>query len=452
MSSVVKVSEVFRSTGQPVITYVERDSGTHEKRLSSYLDEAGQLCLVTGPSKTGKTTLYKRVLAERGELALIVQCTKEKKSQDIWKEALEQVNFDRVSQTSQAISKTSRVNVEVQGEASWAWLAKLVGKLGLSQEDNVNELEIRERILSSPSPDLLIPVLKHTNYVLVIEDFHYLDDSEKQILFQQWKRFVDSEISIIVLGTSHRAVDIAASNKDLLGRIGQIDISQWSQEDLRKICNQGFHHLRIQVKPGIVDLIATESVGLPIVTQQICLEILSLSGIYTTKDVKPRNDGFTEHQAQMSFYEVARNRYSQFETYYQSLVRGPREKQRIYKTYELVLACFTRDPIQFDLTRSEIDHRLDHICADVQETRPPSASVNSTLGALQRFQTSRNFELLEWRPTEDKLYIIEPSFLFYVRWRTKKNRNEQLDFFEQLLKGTLTSERIEAPNNAERRS
>jgi predicted AAA+ superfamily ATPase len=71
---ITKVSEVFKTTGQPTVTYVERDSGNLERRLSGYLDEAGQLCLITGPSKTGKTTLYRQVLQKRGAIPLIVQC------------------------------------------------------------------------------------------------------------------------------------------------------------------------------------------------------------------------------------------------------------------------------------------------------------------------------------------------------------------------------------------
>jgi hypothetical protein len=62
------------------------------------------------------------------------------------------------------------------------------------------------------------------------------------------------------------------------------------------------------------------------------------------------------------------------------------------------------------------------------------------LGALKKFQERRGFNLLEWRPNEEILYIIEPSFLFYVRWRTQKNSvGEQLDLFERLLSATWNS-------------
>lgn len=58
MANTLPISEVFKSTGEPTVTYVERDQGKYENVLSDGIDGRGQLCLVIGRSKTGKTTLY----------------------------------------------------------------------------------------------------------------------------------------------------------------------------------------------------------------------------------------------------------------------------------------------------------------------------------------------------------------------------------------------------------
>lgn len=426
------VSDIFRSTGQPTITYVKRDDGVLESRLAGYLDEAGQICLVTGPSKTGKTTLYKQVLRERGNIPLLVQCTQTKLSSDIWKEALEGVDFERTTNTSNSSRARTEATIELGAEGGWKWLAKITGKIQAALGTELDESSARQRILAEPHPDLLIPILKNTNYVLVIEDFHYLQESEKVTLFQQWKRFIDSEISIIVLGTSHRAVDIAHSNKDLLGRIAHIDVKQWTIDDLKSICNAGFQHLKAEASENCINLIAQESVGLPILTQQICLELFNNEKIHTTKEARIKKMRFAKEAAEKAFYKVAITRYSQFNSYYDTLIRGPREGARVYKTYELVLACFTIDPILFNLSRNEIDRRLDKLLSQ-NETRPPAASINSTLGALKKFQEKRGFQLLEWIATSSMLYIVEPAFLFYVRWRNRPGDPQQLDLFELLV-------------------
>ncbi len=61
----IKVADVFKTIGQPTVTYVERKKGYFENLLSDTIDSNVQLCLITGASKTGKTTLYKRVLEQK---------------------------------------------------------------------------------------------------------------------------------------------------------------------------------------------------------------------------------------------------------------------------------------------------------------------------------------------------------------------------------------------------
>jgi hypothetical protein len=271
---------------------------------------------------------------------------------------------------------------------------------------------------------------------LVIEDFHYLEDKEKVLLFQQWKRFVDSEITVVVLGTTHRAVDIAKSNSDLIGRIAQIDVGRWSLSDLEKICVKGFEYLGLTPNKKAFDRICAEAVGLPIIVQQICLHSFNRNSIFSIDSAKKTKVKILDDQnINNSFSDVANEKYSQFETYYKTLIRGPREKSRKYRTYELVIACFTVDPITFSLTRQQIDERLLKLELP-QSEKPPAASLNSTLGALKKFRNKREFQLLEWMPSEDTLYIVEPSFLFYVRWRTYKTGSTpvQLDLFEKLLR------------------
>jgi hypothetical protein len=185
MSDVERISDVFKTTGQPSVTYVQRNSGNLEKRLAAYLDEAGQLCLITGPSKTGKTTLYKKVLADRNQVPLIVQCTKERTSEDLWKLALEELDFDRVTSVTKHTEIGKELTLGADGKLGWGWLAQVTGKAAMGGKLESGETEIREKMISRPSPDVLIPVLKYTNYVLVIEDFHYLADQQKILLFQQ---------------------------------------------------------------------------------------------------------------------------------------------------------------------------------------------------------------------------------------------------------------------------
>ena len=298
-------------------------------------------------------------------------------------------------------------------------MAGLLGEVSLGVNSSTNETEIRERILSKPSPDHLIPVLQKLPIILVVEDFHYLQPDVKENIFQQWKIFVDNEVSVIVVGTTHHAVDLAYANRDLVGRISQIDLSTWNEDDLKNIVIQGTEYLKVQVPNNVVNAIAKESAGLPIITQDVCYQLFVDKGITELKQ-REIEVIFIVKDAYKALHGVAVTNYAQFETIYERLVTGPRKRARKYNTYELVLSTFTQDPLTFSLKRHEIDERLKEMPLP-SEQLPPPASVSSMLGALEKFQKRNGIELLEWGKKEQRLHILEPSFLFYLRWRKERN-------------------------------
>lgn len=245
--------------------------------------------------------------------------------------------------------------------------------------------------------------------------------------------FVDNEVSVIILETSHRAIDIANSNKDLNGRIGHIEIGSWSIADLQSICHQGMNYLQQKMPRGVANFISKEAVGLPIIVQQICLEFFKQRNIVKINEVQNKKIEFTSEETKKCMHVVAKSRLNHLEAHYNMLVSGPREKARKYRTYELVLACFARDPIKFALKRFEIEARIGELSLQDGE-RPPVASINSTLGALEKFQTKRKLEILEWQAQEHVLYMLQPEFLFFIRWRQMRaTKPEQLDFLHRLL-------------------
>lgn len=439
-----ELTAVFRTVGQPTVTYVERESGALERELDSALSENGQLCLICGPSKTGKSTLYREVLRRRGEVALVVRCDRRLTAEDVWLRALEEVDFERVESRTRTASTTGTVEGEVSGKIGWNWLAEATARFKGSLQHLNSEADVKKRVLSAPGSDLLIPILKDLNYRLIVKDFHYLADDEKIILFEQWKRFTDNEISVVVIGTTHRAIDIANSNKDLVGRITQINIGHWSSSDLKKVALQGFEYLDINIDDSCARNIAHEAVGLPIIVQQACLALVTYNGYKYRSDVRGKNELVNTSKIGIALHNVATKRYGQFEDSYTTLVKGPRERARKYKTYELVLGSFALDPIKFSLHKSELLARIAEIQIPDDE-RPPEPSVKSTLSALTQFQHKRGLELLEWRPKQQMLHMTEPAFLFYVRWRLPRAPGTSLselfrkiDFFK-VFKDNLRS-------------
>jgi hypothetical protein len=203
------------------------------------------------------------------------------------------------------------------------------------------------------------------------------------------------------------------SNKDLVGRISHTEVGTWEIDDLKKIIKQGLKELEVNISEPQYQFIASESVGLPLITQAISSRLFLDKKIttYNTKDKLK----FVKSDIETSMTNVANQNFNVFKDIYQILITGFRKGARKYNTYELLLLIFTLDPVAFKLVRSEIDSRL--VKLDSKFEKPPVASVNSTLGSIGKLQKKNGIELLEWSNKQGCLYILEPSFLYYLRWK-----------------------------------
>lgn len=424
LNKLIKISDVFNGLGQPGKTYVAQENGLYENLLRSGIESGGKLCLLTGSSKTGKTTLYRKILLERKLQPLIVRCDETLNAEDFWRCSLEVIDFRRIASIEISQEVETSGETKIGGTIGWDWLAGMIGEISLGVKENHSETKNRERILARPSPLHLIPLLKKSNAFLVVEDFHYLSEETQRKIFQQWKVFTDEQVSVIVVGTTHHASDLAYANSDLLGRITQIDLKRWVEDDLKEIALKGYEFLGITSPVQAIQEIARESVGLPIIMQQTCAQLFIDKGFYQLK----RCDSslkFSKTDAYLALHNVASTSYSQFEDWYEKLVTGARKKARQYNTYEFVLSTFIQDPLQFSLKRHELDERLSKL--PLQENkRPPVGSVTSTLNAITGIQQRSGFELLEWSKRNKTLYVLEPAFLFYLRWRQKRKTSPTL--------------------------
>lgn len=433
----IKTTDVFKTQGKPTHTYVSVTDGEYERRLKSSIESKGTLCLVTGPSKTGKTTLVSRVAQDLDLEIIDIRCDKDLSSTDFWRSALEKVRFEHETGATEGSKFETSFGGKIGGKLGWAWLAGISGEVSTNLKGENSEEIARERILSKPSPNHLIPVLKNLPYILIVEDFHYLSDEVRATIFQQWKVFVDDEVSVVILGTTHHACDLAYANKDLVGRVSKIDLTTWGTSELKQIVEKGATVLNVIVDGNTIERIASESVGLPIVTQSICLELF-----FQQKIDEFQPDGYEikcpKSALNKVFHEVSISRYSQFEYIYERLIRGLRKGRRKYKTYEWLLAAFSADPIRFKLTKEEIRSRFSKL--PIPNTPvPPESSINSSLSRISKLQEKIDFELLEWVPRDETLYILEPSFLFYLRWRKSSYRESNLDELYHILFDVNTS-------------
>lgn len=385
----LKAEDIFRPGAFPEYTYVSRKSSIsdlpYEFRLNQAIKVSGFLTSLVGPSKMGKTILCEKV-----------------------------IGFERIIEISGADFS--------QDTDFWRLVAV---KAGLALEGQfVSEKIIEEtndkysqKQVFSLSKDKVIEHYMKNNLVLVIDDFHYAPPEKRMIVAQQLKDAIRRGFKAVVVSLPHRADDAIRQNADLSGRLSLINIEPWSVEELKKIALMGFEKLNIAIDDELATQIAVESLSSPQLMQYICLNICDyLEWNQETKICK-------EILETIYKYTTANFEYGDVIAF---MMKGPntRGKNRnkfmaknhqMYDIYELIVKSIAENPPIMKLELEDVKERIYNLLIP-EEKKPTVKAIRDSLNNLQEILREREdiFKVLDWK--DGVLYILDPLFLFYLRW------------------------------------
>lgn len=387
----LRAEEVFKPGAFPEYTYISRKSTvsnlSYEFRLMQAIKVSGFLTSLVGPSKMGKTILCEKV-----------------------------IGFEKIVEISGADF----------GEDTDFW--KLVSaKAGLAYEGQFSA----EKMISSTNDkytkqeafsltkDKIIEHYKEENLVLVIDDFHYAPEGKRMQIAQQLKDAIRRGFKAIVVSLPHRADEAIRQNADLSGRLSLINMEPWEVSDLKDIAKLGFEQLEIPIDDSIAEQIAVESLSSPQLVQYICLNIC------TILEMAENNKGGIRQDILETAY-----RYTTANFEYGDVVsfmrKGPntRGKSRNtfqavdgndYDMYELIVKSIAENPPIMKMEFEDIKERIYRLLA-ADCKKPTPQMIKENLAKLQELLYEREdiFRVLDWK--EGTLYILDPLFLFYLRW------------------------------------
>lgn len=384
--------EIFKPGSFPEYTYVSREIADigikYELRLQQALKVSGFLTSIIGPSKMGKTVLCEKV-----------------------------IDLDNLIEVSGADFKGNSDFWKVIGmKAGLSVRGKVTESNTINRELQVDSYTNSEEFLISK--DRVIDYFKENKKILVLDDFHYASEEFQLQIAQQLKDAIRKEFKAIVISLPHRADDAIRKNSDLSGRLSLINIEAWSNEELEEIALKGFEKLGIKINDDIVKEIAIESLTSPQLMQYICLSICNLLDTDTNnitevpKDILEKAYKFTT----MNF---------EYEDVVKVLKAGPDQrgkKRKIYNTnfgyldiYGLIIKSIASNPPLMGLSLDDIKNRIDKLIND-DIRKPDKQQIKDSLKKLQKIiDTKENiYKVFEWK--DNRLYILDPLFLFYLRW------------------------------------
>jgi len=420
MSTKYEAGDVFQPASFPEYTYVTRqvsERETYEAKLKRALQTKGMLTFVTGASKSGKTVLCHKVI-EKDNL-IEVSGSHIHDVTDFWIQIAEALLLPVEVEVTSGENKEFTINAEIAAKSGIPFIAEgnLRGGTGFKDVNISSTKEKQQRSIKQ-----IIEYMIENEKVLVIDDFHYIDNAVQLSIARILKNEIFYGLKVVVISLPHRSDDAIRLNPDLNGRVRFIMIEQWSKQELLQIPQTGFGLLNINITPELIELLVEESITSPQLMQQICLNIAfecRTSNIQELTDKK-----FVCNVLEYITEDL------QYQNIIEKIVSGPshgRGKRKQYKLkdddgmhdiYYVILKALAEDPPSVAITMDNIETRISSILAP-GEKQPRSLDISNTLDQVQKIldECGYRFEYMEWR--EQKLNVLDPLFLFYLRWSKK---------------------------------
>ena len=387
----LKAEDVFRPGAFPEYTYISRKSAvsdlSYEFRLMQAIKVSGFLTSLVGPSKMGKTILCEKVIGF--EKIVEVSGADFGEETDFWKLV------------------ASKAGLAYEGQFSSE-------KLITGTQDRYSKNEA-----FSLTKDKIIDYYKNENLVFVIDDFHYAPEEKRMRIAQQLKDAIRRGFKAIVISLPHRADEAIRRNADLSGRLSMINMEPWEVNELKEIAVLGFEKLGIQIEDAVATQIAIESLSSPQLMQYICLNICTILEMSesNTRCVKQEilETAYRYTTANFEYSDVVSLMQKGPNTRGKNRNRFRSNDGREYDIYELIVKSIAENPPIMKLKFEDIKERIYCLVSD-DCGKPAPQTIKESLAKLRELLDAREdiFKVLDWK--EGILYILDPLFLFYLRW------------------------------------
>lgn len=411
----MRIFDVFTPTGVPTHTYVERSDRNLEVQLRNAIKTPGMIASLSGPSKSGKTVLMRKVIEQDALITISGAAITE--AGQLW---------DRVLNWMEAPSSTTRSTShtfggETAGKAQ-ASAGVVLAKAQVEVEGKASYEHERghERNYERTGIDQVVREIGNSDFVVFIDDYHYMAKDVQVAVGRQIKEAAERGINICTASVPHRRDDVVRGNAELRGRVQGIDFEYWTRDETQQIAIRGFDVLGVELTTEVLERMAEEAFGSPQLMQQICLQACMRLGVDSDNN-PPRQVAVSPLDLGRIFEQASTT--TDFSSLLEGLHEGPKQRgnprnQFIFNdgttgdVYRCILLALRESPPRLSFPYGEIYDRTRRVCIG---DAPPGSSVASALEQIPEIagNLEPNAPIVEW--SDDVLDIVDPYFLYYLR-------------------------------------
>jgi hypothetical protein len=419
----VKLNEVFTPGGQPSVTYISRKGLNIEADLKKAVAQQNSIVSLTGPTKSGKTVLCRNVLDEYD--FVWIEGGQIKHETEIWTKICDELNFPIETTERKATGWQGSVGVGASAETGIP--SNKVGGILTAGGSRLSSTETTAKF----SADAMAVAMRHLidkNVCLVIDDFHYIPDTERALCIRSLKGPVFNGLKLILLSTPHRAFDAIKAETEITGRFKHVTVPPWSQDELVQIAEIGFKALNAVCDGAIVSRFSKEAQGSPLLMQQFCWNLCYDSEI--TQSSLFKKTITKEFPVERIFNEVAKDAGLPI---YEKLAKGPQSRtDRMMRPtagggsvdiYEAILLAIAATGPREKLTYDQIRTSLNAVLIDKVPQKLEVSNALNNLASIAEKESKGGERPLDWDGNSLDLVLTDPFLRFYLRWNIKPRIN-----------------------------
>ena len=381
--------DVFVAGGQPSITYVKREETHIERQLARAIATPNRIVSLSGPTKTGKTVLCRKVLGQREYVW--IDGGEVKSDTNFWDQIRSELRI--ATETTVSDGTDSGVSGGVNFVVTTANGSHLM-KQSETKKFNGGLGEILDHLQSG-------------RIIVVVDDFHYIEKDHRVTLMRNMKGAVFNGLKVVLLSVTHRTFDAIEAETELTGRFSSVILPPWSRVDLEQIPRLGFDALNVKYGENLIGYLSGEAQESPFLMQKFCWEICFDSDIESSSMIIKNKIDF-EYDIEAMFTRLAKDAGLPV---YQKLVTGPQSRKIRTKRplhngneadiYEATLLAIAETGPMPTIKYDDLRSKMNNIIEDKMPQKHEITSALKHLAAISRKSGAE--DAIDW--DEDKREI-----------------------------------------------
>ena len=394
----------------PSVTYVGREHLKLEAKIERAVARGFSFNVITGPTKSGKSVLCHRVLDPKRLVTL--EGGQVSNSTEFWEQLAHRLRV------AAGVTETEKQSETIAAEITAGW--NLGGLLNLKAKADVGSGRDSAKQYHTALKVACIDAMLKSNAILLLDDFHYLEQSVQEEAIQSFKAPVMKGLNVLLLAVPHRAFDPITVENEVEGRFQHIPIPTWDIDDLKKIAVLGLPALNLTCDNRIIEDMSRQASRNPLLMQEICAELCLENSIRHTQPVSLRVDGTALPAA---YKMIAESKgFPKFER----LRKGPQARKArearlltdgtekdIYSVIMMALAnTGSKAKTTYDELRSEMRSIIHNDGKMPQKNEITSALSHMTSIAKKDIKGE---PAIEWVKDTNEIIITDPFLIFYMK-------------------------------------